>query len=79
MTSRPLFFLLLVLSVTLPPPGPAAEATAVAARPNVLFLFADDMRADSIAAPGNPVVKTGPGHPVAKNFDADEGASHDLV
>ncbi len=27
-------------------------------RPNVLFLFADDMRADSIAALGNPVVKT---------------------
>lgn len=29
-----------------------------AAKPNVLFLFADDMRADSIAAFGNPVVKT---------------------
>lgn len=28
------------------------------AKPNVLFLFADDMRADSIAALGNPVVKT---------------------
>jgi len=27
-------------------------------RPHVLFLFADDMRADSIAALGNPVVKT---------------------
>ena len=27
-------------------------------RPNVLFLFADDMRADSIAALGNPTVKT---------------------
>lgn len=26
--------------------------------PNVLFLFADDMRADSIAALGNPTVKT---------------------
>jgi len=34
-------------------------AAAVAAgKPNVLFLFADDMRADSIAALGNPVVKT---------------------
>lgn len=35
--------------------------TAVAeskSRPNVLFLFADDMRADSIAALGNPTVKT---------------------
>src|SRR5688572_23752535 len=27
-------------------------------RPNVLILFADDMRADSIAALGNPTVKT---------------------
>ena len=27
-------------------------------KPNVLFLFADDMRADSIAALGNPTVKT---------------------
>ena len=33
----------------------AAEA---ARKPNVLFLFADDMRADSIAALGNPTVKT---------------------
>lgn len=31
---------------------------AEAARPNVLFLFADDMRADSIAALGNPTVQT---------------------
>jgi arylsulfatase A-like enzyme len=29
-----------------------------ASKPNILFLFADDMRADSIAALGNPVVKT---------------------
>lgn len=28
------------------------------AKPNVLFLFADDMRADSIGALGNPAVKT---------------------
>ncbi len=33
-------------------------AASAAAKPNVLFLFADDMRADSIAALGNPVVKT---------------------
>ena len=32
--------------------GQAAE------KPNVIFLFADDMRADSIAALGNPAVKT---------------------
>lgn len=31
---------------------------ARADKPNVLFLLADDMRADSIAAVGNPVVKT---------------------
>ncbi len=31
---------------------------ALAAKPNVLFLLADDMRADSIAALGNPTVKT---------------------
>jgi arylsulfatase A-like enzyme len=29
-----------------------------APRPNVLFLFADDQRADTIAALGNPVIKT---------------------
>jgi len=29
-----------------------------AGRPNVLFLFADDMRADTIAAHGNPHIKT---------------------
>lgn len=28
------------------------------ARPNILFLFADDMRADTIAAHGNPHIKT---------------------
>ena len=34
------------------------EAADTAARPNVVFLFADDMRADSIAALGNLTVKT---------------------
>lgn len=34
------------------------SSIASSAKPNVLFLFADDMRADSIAALGNPVVKT---------------------
>lgn len=33
-------------------------AASAATKPNVLFLFADDMRADSLAALGNPVVKT---------------------
>ncbi len=36
----------------------AVEAADTQARPNVVFLFADDMRADSIAALGNPTVKT---------------------
>jgi arylsulfatase A-like enzyme len=36
--------------------GAAAEAAET--RPNILFLFADDMRADSIGALGNPIVKT---------------------
>jgi arylsulfatase A-like enzyme len=36
----------------------ASLATAAEAKPNVLFLFADDMRADSIAALGNPAIKT---------------------
>jgi arylsulfatase A-like enzyme len=40
----------LLLLVLMPMLGVAA--------PNVLFLFADDMRADSIGALGNPVVKT---------------------
>lgn len=36
----------------------SVTAADVKTRPNVLFLFADDMRADSIAALGNPTVKT---------------------
>ena len=36
----------------------AVEAADTPARPNVVFLFADDMRADSIAALGHPTVKT---------------------
>ena len=37
--------------------GLAIEASAPV-RPNILFLFADDQRADTIAALGNPVIKT---------------------
>ena len=48
MISRFLLLLLLVLPMLAPAAG----------KPNILFLFADDMRADSIAALGNPVVKT---------------------
>ena len=36
----------------------AAHAADNPARPNVLFLFADDQRADTIAALGNPIIKT---------------------
>jgi arylsulfatase A-like enzyme len=34
------------------------EAAAADKRPNILFLFADDQRADTIAAWGNPHIKT---------------------
>jgi arylsulfatase A-like enzyme len=34
------------------------SATLVAERPNVLFFFCDDQRADTIAALGNPIIKT---------------------
>jgi arylsulfatase A-like enzyme len=37
---------------------PIAAALMAAERPNVLFLFADDQRADTIAAHGNPYIKT---------------------
>jgi arylsulfatase A-like enzyme len=46
---------LLSLAILLLATGVHAED---AKQPNVLFLFADDMRADSIAALGNPAVKT---------------------
>lgn len=36
----------------------SAAATAQGPRPNVLFLFADDQRADTIAAWGNPHIQT---------------------
>lgn len=38
--------------------GAVASARAADPRPNVLFLFADDQRADTIAALGNPLIKT---------------------
>lgn len=36
----------------------SGSAFAADTRPNVLFIFADDQRADTIAALGNPVIKT---------------------
>jgi arylsulfatase A-like enzyme len=38
--------------------GAAGAADPAKGRPNVLFLFADDMRADTIAALGNPHIRT---------------------
>ncbi|MCX7420544.1 MAG: sulfatase-like hydrolase/transferase [Planctomycetia bacterium] len=49
--------LLFLLLAGLPQRDPVTAAEAKL-RPNVLFLFADDMRADSIAAFGNTTVKT---------------------
>jgi arylsulfatase A-like enzyme len=58
MKTKPLFVVLLSCWLTAPASRPATGPAATAARPNVLLLFADDMRADSIGALGNPVVKT---------------------
>jgi hypothetical protein len=54
MKSRPPIVLLLALSATLLPSGTWPGAMPSAARPNVLLLFTDDMRADSIGTLGNP-------------------------
>lgn len=51
----PVFAISLVFALLLTAHASAADTSV---RPNVLFLFADDMRADSIAALGNPTVKT---------------------
>jgi arylsulfatase A-like enzyme len=37
---------------------PGVHAGAASSRPNILFLFADDQRADTIAAHGNPHINT---------------------
>lgn len=36
----------------------AADAPKAAGKPNVVFIFTDDQRFDTIAALGNPVIKT---------------------
>ena len=48
-TSLPGFLIALLMPLT---------TTPAADKPNILFLFADDMRADTIAAHGNPHIKT---------------------
>lgn len=50
--------LAITLLAALPPAGLQAQTIKGARGPNVLFLFADDMRADAIAAHGNPHIKT---------------------
>lgn len=50
---KAVYLLALTLLVMLRSASPGAEAP-----PNILFLFADDQRADTIAALGNPVIKT---------------------
>ncbi len=50
--------LLLIIALQLVPLGMLTAGDDPPARPNVLFLFADDQRADTIAALGNPVIKT---------------------
>jgi arylsulfatase A-like enzyme len=51
----PLTFLL-IFQLSALPASPAADEKP--ARTNILFLFADDQRADTIAALGNPIIKT---------------------
>lgn len=52
--NRPFVFLFLLLALV----PRAFAATSTAARPNILFIFADDQRADTIAALGNAHIKT---------------------
>lgn len=54
--SRSLFLLLLTAVAAVP--LEAAGQPVPARKPNILFLLADDMRADTIAAHGNPHIKT---------------------
>ncbi len=50
--------LALLTALLLAPLGTLPAADAAPARPNILFIFADDQRADTIAALGNPAIKT---------------------
>jgi arylsulfatase A-like enzyme len=55
---KPVFLLLAVAFCLLTAVTSLAQPARLAAKPNVLFLFADDMRTDTIAAHGNPHIKT---------------------
>jgi arylsulfatase A-like enzyme len=50
--------LLVVALLVLIAPAGLRAVDAAPPKPNVLFLFADDMRADTIAALGNPIIQT---------------------
>jgi arylsulfatase A-like enzyme len=58
MSSPQLGLNLVALVALLLTPVAGLHAAEGPGRPNVLFLFADDQRADTIAALGNPVIKT---------------------
>jgi arylsulfatase A-like enzyme len=53
----PLVSLLLIAGAVVVPGGPGARGQEPS-RPNILLLFADDQRADTIAAWGNPHIRT---------------------
>jgi arylsulfatase A-like enzyme len=55
---KPVFLLLAIAFCLLTAVPSLAQPARLAAKPNVLFLFADDMRTDTIAAHGNPHIKT---------------------
>ena len=48
----------MLLVLLLVPNGRVRAATTTAVRPNILFLFADDQRADTIGAWGNAHIRT---------------------
>jgi arylsulfatase A-like enzyme len=49
---------IVLVALLLSPLAALHAADATPSKPNILFLFADDQRADTIAALGNPVIKT---------------------
>ena len=53
-----LIIALLVASLVVLPAAEPSTGNPASIRPNILFLFADDQRADTIAALGNPVIQT---------------------
>src|SRR5437879_1934619 len=57
-SSRPVKWGIVFLAALLLAPPARSRAAEGPAKPNVLFLFADDQRADTIAALGNRIIKT---------------------